>query len=186
MKHLLVLGLAVFMFSCGSGGKGDGKDSTGGDQADHSEQFELLKISSNGTPFGSELGMKIDQIKKNHSETPDDISDSEYLSYSKVIGPDDIYDELEVTYSFDSDNGEMYYYSVDVTSSKLSDGPDLYKELVAYYDGKFGKGSTEADDEWDNMHYVTNLNNKKTEITVENQKKNPDYSWVIITVEELY
>src|ERR1041385_8803223 len=88
MKNILVIGMAVLLFSCGSGGKGDGKDSTGSD-VKHSERFDLLNISSDGLPFGTKLGMKIDEVKKNHKEAPDEDSDNEVLQYTKKIGPDD-------------------------------------------------------------------------------------------------
>lgn len=183
MKKLLFAFSLVALVACGGSKSGDDKAAEA-----KSKYFKDFSFNdANSLEGGVTMGQTMDEVKKAHAKDSMTDSDVDYVTFDRELGPKDSYNYASWYYSFDSDSKKLDYSTLDIYPGSKQDAKDLYDDIVAAYDGRFGKGKVADDKDWVGFEWHTTINSVKTIVNVDlESSKDSQDGWITITYQEDY
>lgn len=186
-KHLLLVLPLCVLIACGGGEKTGESESTVKIPVPTTAEFPKLHFSDKTIlENGAIVGMSIDDIRKKHGSEVADSDDDGYLTYLYKLGPEEYDHEYSVEYAYDSDTKKIWKVHLDITMPDNKSGDALYKDIVANFDAKYGKGKRSTEDkDWEEYLWTTEIGGQKTDVTAQ-RMIDSEAGYILIYFEEPY
>lgn len=185
-KLLLALPLCA-LIACGGGGE-KANDEESGVVLPTAATVDFPKLHFGNSTIlenGAIIGMSIDEIRKKHTgETPETDEDG-YIEYLYKLGTEEYDHEYILEYAYDSDTKKIWKVHMDITMPTNKLGDALYKDIVANFDAKYGKGKRTADKDWEEYLWTAEIGGQKTEVTTQ-RMIDSEAGYILIYFEEPY
>jgi hypothetical protein len=185
MKKLFLALPLCALIACGGGGEKTGEtESTVAIPKPATADFPKLHFSEKAIlENGVIVGMSIDDIRKKHSGETADSDEDGYLTYIYKLGTEEYDHEYMLEYAYDSDTKKIWKVHLDVTMPDNKSGEELYKDIVANFDAKYGKGKRTADKDWEEYLWTAEIGGQKTEVTTQ-RMIDSEAGYILIYFEE--
>ncbi len=188
MKNLLLALPLCALIACGGSGEktGDAEESTVTVPAAKSADFAKLHFSNTTIlENGAVIGMSIDDVRKKHGSEVADSDEDGYLTYLYKLGTEEYDHEYMLEYAYDSDTKKVWKVHLDITMPDAQSGEELYKDIVANFDAKYGKGKRTDDKDWEEYLWTAEIGGQKTEVTTQ-RMIDSEAGYILIYFEEPY
>lgn len=185
-KLLLALPLCALIACGGNGEKANEEESGVTIPTPATADFPKLHFNEKTIlDNGAIIGMSIDDIRKKHSgETPESDEDG-YLEYLYKLGSEEYDHEYILEYAYDSDTKKIWKVAFDITMPDNKKGDALYKDIVANFDAKYGKGKRTDDKDWEEYLWTAEIGGQKTEVTAQ-RMIDSEAGYILLYFEEPY
>jgi hypothetical protein len=187
MKQILLALPLCALIACGGSGEktGDGEDAVTIPTPKTTEFAKLHFSDKTILENGAIVGMSIDDIRKKHGSEVADSDEDGYLTYVYKLGPEEYDHEYMLEYAYESDTKKIWKVHLDITMPDNKSADDLYKDIVANFDAKYGKGKRTDDKDWEEYLWTTTIGGQKTEVTTQ-RMIDSEAGYILIYFEEPY